>query len=133
MALAERPVGHQTSSLPRNGPLALQRRAYFHASEDDSNDAGEETQTDARLTRGAIDIVKGLEKKRQRRKEKLFEKHCRLRNKSKNIKQHVVLPGKGAEKMRRMGEGLCAMRGRRQNEMEKVFESADKGTHILSY
>lgn len=131
ISLAERPVGHQTSSsLPRNGPLALRRRAYFHDSEDD---AGEETQTDARITRGAIDIVKGLEKKRQRRKEKLFEKHCRLKGKGKLVKQHVVLPGKGAEKMRRMGEGLCALRGGRQREMEKVLEGKGEGTHILSY
>jgi len=134
IALAERPgLGRHTLSLPRSGIYELQRINYFNASGDDSNDAGEETQTDALPTRGAIDIVKGLEKKRQRRKEKLFEKHCRLRNKSKNVKQHVVLPGKGAEKMRRMGEGLCAMRGKKQNEMAQVFEGGEQGQHILSY
>jgi hypothetical protein len=47
-------------------------------------------------TRGAIDIVKGLEQKRQRRKEKFYKKN----------KGHVErrpLPGKGAERMRELG------------------------------
>jgi len=113
MALAERPVGHQTSSLPRNGPLALQRRAYFHASEDDSNDAGEETQTDALPARGAIDIVKGLEKKRQRRKEKFFQKNCNRKNKGDRKPQ----PGKGAERMEQLGLLLSGKTGARDPYM----------------
>ncbi|KAI9775444.1 MAG: hypothetical protein M1835_005827 [Candelina submexicana] len=50
--------------------------------------------------RGAIDIVKGLENKRQRRKEKQMHKHCRNFGKEKWRKPQ---PGKGAERMREVG------------------------------
>ncbi|KIW02615.1 uncharacterized protein PV09_06062 [Verruconis gallopava] len=140
VALAQRPrFGREASSLPRNGPFPLRRGDYFNSPMASNSDEGEETQTDALPTRGAIDIVKGLEKKRQRRKEKLYEKHCRMRNKSKNAaKGPVLLPGMGAEKMRQMGEGLCKMRGhgiKRATEMEMVFgrQQEEGGTHILSY
>lgn len=138
IALGQRPnFGHsrEASSLPRNGAFALHRGRYFNATDNDSD--GDETQTDALLTRGAIDIVKGLEKKRQRRKEKLFEKHCRMRSRGKNVKQHVILPGVGAEKMRQMGEKMCAIKGhgagRRTTEAEFRTEREGQGAHILSY
>jgi hypothetical protein len=141
IALAQRPHTERgASSLPRNGPLFIQRHNYFHKSEVNSDNEGDETQTDALPTRGAIDIVKGLEKKRQRRKEKLYEKHCRMRAKSKSTaKQPVILPGMGAEKMKKMGEGLCKIRGhgvKKIGEMDVVFgdgEEVVKGQHILSY
>lgn len=60
--------------------------------------------------RGAIDIVKGLERKRQRRKEKLYQKHCAKAGKEK-AKEHKVKPGKGAERMREVGLELARYRG----------------------
>jgi len=51
--------------------------------------------------RGAIDIVKGLEQKRQRRKEKFYQKQCN--RKSKGHSERKPQPGKGAERMRELG------------------------------
>lgn len=52
-------------------------------------------------TRGAIDIVKGLERKRQRRKEKLYwQKHARQIAKERERRPQ---PGRGAERMRELG------------------------------
>jgi len=67
--------------------------------------------------RGAIDIVKGLEKKRQRRKEKMWQKMC-AKNAAKGEKAYKVKPGKGAERMREVGLELQRYHG--------------KGEHILS-
>ncbi|KAI9738115.1 MAG: hypothetical protein M1818_005543 [Claussenomyces sp. TS43310] len=53
-------------------------------------------------TRGAIDIVKGLEHKRQRRKEKWSQKHCNRARKGLQVDRRP-LPGKGAERMRELG------------------------------
>ena len=136
MALAQRPrlAAREASSLPRNGPWPLRTSNYFNNSDDNSD--GDETQTDALPTRGAIDIVKGLEKKRQRRKEKLHEKAARMKAHRKP-REEAVLPGVGAEKMKRMGEGLCRMRGHGfLRKPEGAFENEDRGGeggHILSY
>jgi hypothetical protein len=51
--------------------------------------------------RGAIDIVKGLEQKRQRRKEKFFAKHCNRKSKAQPNRRPQ--PGIGAERMRELG------------------------------
>ena len=67
--------------------------------------------------RGAIDIVKGLEKKRQRRKEKMWQKMC-AKNAAKGEKAYKVKPGKGAERMREVGLELQRYKG--------------KGEHIIS-
>jgi hypothetical protein len=144
IALAQRPhFAREASSLPRNGPFPLQRNAYFNST---SGDEGEETQTDALPTRGAIDIVKGLEKKRQRRKEKFAEKAWRAkvnaRAHGKGRREEGVLPGVGAEMMKRMGQGLTRARGgntglkHRNVEGAMVFSGDEEGkdaTHILSY
>ncbi|KAI0971819.1 hypothetical protein F4678DRAFT_472301 [Xylaria arbuscula] len=56
--------------------------------------------------RGAIDIVKGLEQKRQRRKEKFKEKYLQKHNnkaRKGQIPQQRPQPGKGAERMREIG------------------------------
>ncbi|KAK5629797.1 hypothetical protein RRF57_005512 [Xylaria bambusicola] len=56
--------------------------------------------------RGAIDIVKGLEQKRQRRKEKFKEKYLQKHtNKARKgqLPQQRPQPGKGAERMREIG------------------------------
>ena len=74
--------------------------------------------------------------KRQRRKEKLYEKACRMKSRHQK-REVVVLPGQGAEKMKRMGEGLCRARGETTTKrVEGVFsaeEGSPKGGHILSY
>ncbi|KAL8762703.1 MAG: hypothetical protein Q9184_001357 [Pyrenodesmia sp. 2 TL-2023] len=51
-------------------------------------------------SRGPIDIVTGLEKKRQRRKEKFWRQHCRNGVKE---NERRCQPGKGAERMRELG------------------------------
>ncbi len=56
--------------------------------------------------RGAIDIVKGLEQKRQRRKEKFKEKYLQKHNdkaRKGQLPQQRPQPGKGAERMREIG------------------------------
>ncbi|KAL8660962.1 MAG: hypothetical protein Q9202_006032 [Teloschistes flavicans] len=52
-------------------------------------------------SRGPIDIVTGLEKKRQRRKEKFWRQHGR--NGAAKDKERRCQPGKGAERMRELG------------------------------
>ncbi|KAK5052591.1 hypothetical protein LTR84_002456 [Exophiala bonariae] len=59
--------------------------------------------------RGPVDIVIGLEKKRQKRKEKYWRQHCR-----KAAKEHAErrpVPGRGAERMKELGLE-CAERTR---------------------
>ncbi|KAL8903891.1 MAG: hypothetical protein Q9207_003633 [Kuettlingeria erythrocarpa] len=58
--------------------------------------------TDAH-SRGPIDIVTGLERKRQRRKEKFWKQHCRNGGKENDRR---CQPGKGAERMRELGLGM---------------------------
>ena len=129
--LASRPQLGMASSLPRNGHECIRPSLHSEADDDDN----EQTQTDALPTRTAIDIVKGLEKKRQRRNEKLLEKHCRNKGKK---PEKALLPGKGAEKMREMGLGLAAYRGKRPAQIwpaGPLLPSPDgkDAVHILSY
>ncbi|GAP89329.1 putative DUF2457 domain protein [Rosellinia necatrix] len=56
--------------------------------------------------RGAIDIVKGLEQKRQRRREKFKEKYLQKHNdkaRKGQLPQQRPQPGKGAQRMREIG------------------------------
>ncbi|KAF2741487.1 hypothetical protein EJ04DRAFT_558190 [Polyplosphaeria fusca] len=94
--LAERPA-LTTSSLPRTPIVA-------HAPEisDDDEDTSRETPI-----RRAMDIKIGLEKKRQRRREQLYKKLHR-----KGAKDKRCPAGKGVERMREMGLGLAAHRGK---------------------
>jgi hypothetical protein len=131
VALHGRPHPHRVgaSSLPRNGAFARLRPTIEHMAMNDENGENDESVIDYFPTRRAIDIVKGLEKKRQRRKEKLNEKYCRLRAKGNQKKHpHHVLPGRGAERMREMGMELAALRGKRP-----VGSPMEQGQHILSY
>lgn len=52
-------------------------------------------------TRGPIDIVEGLEKKRQKRKEKFWRQHCRKAAKEQAVRRPIK--GKGAERMKELG------------------------------
>lgn len=97
--LAFRPGPTQTKSLPRAAALfpphikASRRSKHAYTSHKGH-------------MRGAIDIVKGLEQKRQRRKEKerekYVQKHCNMARKG-QIQEKRPLPGKGAERMREIG------------------------------
>ncbi|KAK4545411.1 hypothetical protein LTR36_002761 [Oleoguttula mirabilis] len=114
--LAERPQLTHTASLPRNGVFLLSRMRNKHQEDNDGSDTIGAARTDI-PKRGAIDIVKGLEKKRQRRKEKMWQKMC-AKNAAKGEKAYKVKPGKGAERMREVGLELQRYRG--------------KGEHIIS-
>jgi hypothetical protein len=117
------------SSVPRNGIFARTRPTIEQMAMNDENGENDDSAADNFPSRRAIDIVKGLEKKRQRRKEKLNEKNCRMRAKGNQKKHpHHVLPGRGAERMREMGVELAALRSKRP-----AGSPMEQGQHILSY
>jgi len=95
--LGSRPGLTHTKSLPRT-PNAFCRQ--YRASRLDAATGNGLDDNDG-PTRGAIDIVKGLEQKRQRRKEKFYQKHCNRKNKQ--GERPKPQPGKGAERMRELG------------------------------
>ncbi|KAH9223817.1 hypothetical protein DL95DRAFT_419764 [Leptodontidium sp. 2 PMI_412] len=97
--LGSRPGLTHTKSLPRT-PNAFCRA--YHASRliAANGNATEGNENIDGHVRGAIDIVKGLEEKRQRRKEK-YQKQCNRKNKGHSDRK--PLPGKGAERMRELG------------------------------
>ena len=97
--LAQRPHLTHTSSLPRTpNPYWSKQRTRFEDSDEISG--GVARKASEGHSRGPIDIVKGLEHKRQRRKEKFWRQHCRNAGKEKDRK---CQPGKGAERMREVG------------------------------
>ena len=59
--------------------------------------------------RGPVDIVMGLEKKREKRKAKFWRAHCRKAAKDQAEKK--CAPGRGAEMMKELGL-VCAERNR---------------------
>ncbi|KAH7418113.1 hypothetical protein BKA64DRAFT_564666 [Cadophora sp. MPI-SDFR-AT-0126] len=97
--LGSRPGLTHTKSLPRT-PNAFCRA--YHASRliAANGNATEGNENIDGHVRGAIDIVKGLEEKRQRRKEK-YQKQCNRKNKGHSERRPQ--PGKGAERMRELG------------------------------
>ncbi|KAK7179282.1 hypothetical protein DPSP01_005704 [Paraphaeosphaeria sporulosa] len=96
--LAERPVPTMTSSLPRT-PVTQNPPEIDYDDEDTPNEFP---------VRRAIDIKVGLERKRQRRREQLYKKM----QKQKCHKDKRPAPGKGAERMREVGLGLAAHKGK---------------------
>ncbi|RSM03707.1 hypothetical protein CDV31_010389 [Fusarium ambrosium] len=90
--LAGRPGLTHTKSLPRAGAMCLQRKQARQKIMHDS---------DVHV-RGAIDIVKGLESKRQRRKEKFHQKYCNRARRG-QIPERKPVPGRGTERMRELG------------------------------
>ncbi|EME48962.1 hypothetical protein DOTSEDRAFT_67865 [Dothistroma septosporum NZE10] len=115
--LASRPQLTHTASLPRGGFMMGKLNSLAISGHEGSD-------TECNVTvgevsrRGAIDIFKGLEKKRQRRKEKLYQKAC-AKAAAKGEKAYKVKPGKGAERMREVGLQLQEYHGK-------------GGKHILS-
>jgi hypothetical protein len=93
--LAGRPGMTQTKSLPRAPalfPPMKGNKTVRHQHQHDSESH----------LRGAIDIVKGLERKRQRRKEKFFQKYCNRARRG-QIPERKPQPGRGAERMKELG------------------------------
>ncbi|KAI9698875.1 MAG: hypothetical protein M1820_007296 [Bogoriella megaspora] len=110
LCLAQRPQLIHTASLPQTpGQAAKNLGAY------DDDDSDDDAPQPATRSRGAIDIVKGLEKKRQLRKEKLYQKYCNRAGKDKEKKPK---PGKGCERMRELGLELQAYRGKRADSQQ---------------
>ncbi|KAF3063687.1 hypothetical protein GL218_01189 [Daldinia childiae] len=99
-SLAFRPGLTHTKSLPR-APAMFPHHLKGHRRPGKASGA-----TTKRHVRGAIDIVKGLEQKRQRRKEKFkekyFQKHCNKARKGQVVEKKPQ-PGQGAERMREIG------------------------------
>ena len=91
--LAGRPGLTDTKSLPRPAVMFChkQGRNHHRVSEDDDIHV-----------RGAIDIVKGLEKKRLRRKEKFDRNYCKRARRG-MIPERKAVPGRGAERMKELG------------------------------
>ena len=94
----QRPQLTHTTSLPRTpNPFWAPNR---HWSRPSSAAASPKSKVTEMRSRGPIDIVTGLEKKRQRRKEKFWRQHCRNGAKDKDRR---CQPGQGAERMRELG------------------------------
>ena len=116
--LGIRPGLTHTKSLPR-------RHVGFHAHYTSSlayNPIDEEEDDNDGHTRGAIDIVKGLEQKRERRKEKFYSKLCNKARKRGEEKRRP-LPGRGAERMKELGLQMAGKTGQ---------ENKGKAEYVLS-
>lgn len=100
--LGSRPGLTHTKSLPRTPNAFCRQYAKSRLAAANGNDGSDNPDGP---TRGAIDIVKGLEQKRQRRKEKFYKKN----------RGHVERrpqPGKGAERMRELGLLISGYKGK---------------------
>jgi hypothetical protein len=104
--LGSRPGLTHTKSLPRT-PNAFCRQ--YHADRLVAANGTTAAENGDGHKRGAIDIVKGLEHKRQRRKEKFFKKHHKVEHKT--DRERKPLPGKGAERMEQLGLLLSGKSG----------------------
>lgn len=111
--LAQRPNADKTASLPHtpNPFFRNWRNANQTISRVMSNNtaSGTDSPNPDLHVRGPVDIVIGLEKKRQKRKEKYWRQHCRKAAKEQAVKKPQ--PGRGAERMKELGLE-CAERNR---------------------
>ena len=111
--LAQRPNADKTSSLPHTPNPFFRNWKRGHqpisriTSTANASDA-EDPPSDLHV-RGPVDIVIGLEKKRQKRKEKYWRQHCRKAAREQADKRPP--PGRGAERMKELGLE-CAERTR---------------------
>jgi len=80
-------------------------------SDDETSDEDSKVEV---LKRGAVDIVKGLEKKREFRKRKLAQKMT-AKAASKGEKPYKVKPGTGCEKMRELGLAIQEYQGKAEH------------------
>ena len=118
--LGQRPQLTHTASLPRSpNPFAYKRAPFVaptpRGTETSDGEDEEDTATETNgYSRGAIDIVQGLERKRLRRRQKFYEKYCRKEEKKRERGElKRPLPGKGAERMRQVGIECAIYRGKR--------------------
>ena len=112
--LAQRPGLGRTASLPHTpNPFfrnwQLKRTDSNLESQDITPGVTSETLRPDMHVRGPVDIVIGLEKKRQKRKEKFWRQHCRKA--AKEAAERKPVAGRGAERMKELGLG-CAERAR---------------------
>ena len=107
---AGRPQLTHTASLPRGGGFPLSKLAAIR----DEGSGSDTAVTPEVPKRGAIDIVKGLKKKRQIRQQKLYQKACQ-KAATKGEKPYKVKPGKGAERMREVGLQLQEYHGKAEH------------------
>lgn len=93
----------RTKSLPRtpNPFFARQQKAKDDLDAETLSPKNSGVARRPSHTRGPIDIVEGLEKKRQKRREKFWRQHCRKAAKEQMERKPV--PGKGAERMKELG------------------------------
>jgi hypothetical protein len=105
--LAQRPNTGRTASLPhspnpffRNYKIKTPRTSNL-TSGAGSPDTLSEVPDHEKHVRGAVDIVIGLEKKRQKRKEKFWRQHCRKA--AKEQAERKPAPGRGVERMKELG------------------------------
>lgn len=101
-SLAFGPAQTHTKSLPRAAGL-FHHQAKAHK----RSRANTVTKYDPHV-RGAIDIVKGLEEKRKRRKEKFQRKYCDRARKGHIHHEKRPAPGQGAERMKELVTGKGA-------------------------
>jgi hypothetical protein len=101
----QRPHYGRTKSLPRTpNPFFVGLERARQSSQPQSHSASPEralSRTREPHTRGPIDIIQGLERKRLKRKEKFWRQHCR--KVAKEYVERRPLPGKGAERMKELG------------------------------
>ncbi|KAK1826950.1 hypothetical protein QBC39DRAFT_268068 [Podospora conica] len=109
-SLAFRPGLTFTKSLPRGPIMFPNLKTTARRSRRTS------TTTREAHIRGAIDIVKGLEQKRQRRKEKFYQKYCeRARKEKAQAQVKRPPPGQGAQRMREVGLIMAGKAGQGAN------------------
>lgn len=117
MPIVESPGGVNISHLVQRRPLVRTKslprvpNPFFTGLDKDHRWQGippfsespehEHSRTRELHTRGPVDIVEGLEKKRQKRKEKFWRQHCRKAAKEQMGKRPI--PGHGAERMKELG------------------------------
>lgn len=118
-----------TASLPRSPHPFLRRRRSSNITakrasptpagsgdedfddDDDDDDNDNDSLGDKPYTRGAIDIVQGLEQKRLKRREKLYKQYWKREEKKKHHRRPQ--PGRGAERMKQVGIECAIYRGKR--------------------
>lgn len=103
----QRPHYTRTKSLPRTpNPffkgLEESRLSGQHISTSGQSVDGTVSRSRELHTRGPIDIIQGLERKRQKRKEKFWRQHCR-KAAAKEQSERRATRGKGAERMKELG------------------------------
>lgn len=121
--LAQRPNLTHTKSLPRTpNPFFSRYEARSEATSVATSPKADGAPIREMHTRGPIDIVTGLEKKRQKRKEKFWQKHCRKA--AKEQQERKPQPGKGAERMKELGLEVA--------ERTKGYGLGQKADFVLS-